>query len=346
MRARVGMGVVLAYGGTAWLHGLHAASAQQDWSSGTSALHFLRDGTLSLLLVVPAVLIVFAMIARLRPASRMISLARAMVAVVGVTTAVFLSGAIGHTLIFPSEHASADQAVASAVAPAAQAAPGASVALGAVPPPGAPGAPVAAATKPGFHPHQPSAAWLAKTGQANGSAKAAAGPHAAHNGAAKAPAAPAAAANPHAAHNGAASSAGTTGAAVAESATGGHMEATSGAALFEHGAIEAARVFPVLLPLALAGLVLGTRRSDDVTGGYAPTPARRARSVVASAPRRSRRVIAVAASGHTHRSRHRFGACPGQGLPGRGGEAPGTRERPRWLRARRVQHPRSPPVSY
>jgi hypothetical protein len=304
MRARVGMGVVLAYGGTAWLHGLHAASAQQAWSSGTSVLHFLRDGTLSLLLVVPAVLIVFAMIARLRPASRMISLARVAVAVVAVTTAVFMSGAIGHTLLFPSEHASAAHAVASAVAPAAQAAPGASDALGAVPPPGAPGAPVAAATKPGFHPHQPSAAWLAKTGQANGSAKAAADPHAAHNGAAQAPTA---AADPHAAHNGAAASAGTNDAAVAESATGGHMEATSGAALFEHGAIEAARVFPVLLLLTLAGLVLGMRRSDDVTGGYAPTPTQRARSVVASTParharpvvastpRRSRRVIAMAA---------------------------------------------------
>src|SRR5680860_307931 len=103
MRARVGMGVVLAYGGTAWLHGLHAASAQQDWSSGTSALHFLRDGTLSLLLVVPAVLIVFAMIARLRPASRMISLARAMVAVVGVTTAVFLSGATAEATAWSAE---------------------------------------------------------------------------------------------------------------------------------------------------------------------------------------------------------------------------------------------------
>jgi hypothetical protein len=62
--------------------------------------------------VLPAVLIVLAMTARLRPASRVTSVARATVAVVRVTTAVFVSGAIGHAVTLSPEHDPGAQAAA------------------------------------------------------------------------------------------------------------------------------------------------------------------------------------------------------------------------------------------
>ena len=52
------------------------------------------------------------MTARLRPATRVTSVARATVAVVGVTAVMFMSGAIGHALIFSSEHVPTAQAAA------------------------------------------------------------------------------------------------------------------------------------------------------------------------------------------------------------------------------------------
>ena len=287
IKARVGIGVLLAYGGSAWLHGLNAAGAVPQ-SLGTSLLNFLRDGTLALLLVVPAVLLALAITARLRPASRVTSVARATIAVVGATTAVFMAGAVGHAAIFSSEHAPTAPAAAS----------GAIVRVGANPLGGAPVAAVPTKTKPGYQPHKAGPAIPAVPVAAKPADPA--NPHAAHNGAA-APAAPAAAPKhaahsdkPHA-HPANASSAGTTGAATAVAATGGHEQATSVSGLVAHGALESARVFPVLLLLALSGLVLAIRRGGDVTGGNATAPVRRVRSVVKATPRRSRRVVTTAA---------------------------------------------------
>jgi manganese oxidase len=272
IKARVGIGVLLAYGGTAWLHVLNAASAAPE-ALGTSVLTLLRDGTLALALVLPAVLLVLAITARLRPASRVMSVARTTVAVVAVTTAVFIAGAVGHAAVFASEHvptaqgASTDDAI---------------IRVGANPIGIASGTKVPTAPKPGYQNHQGSTGMPILGAPPVGPAVPAmpgmsgmpgmpgmpAGMHDAAGAAAPA--------HNHAAHEG----------------TGdGHETVTSVAGLLGHGALESARVFPALLLLALLGLVLAIRRRDDEIVG------RRTRRVVKATPHHSRRVVATATGG-------------------------------------------------
>jgi manganese oxidase len=178
MRARVGIGVLLAYGGTAWLHVLNAAGATAEARTwGGSALSFLRDGTLSLLLVLSAVLFALAMTNRLRPATRVTSVPRATVAAVGVTAVMFMSGAIGHAVVLSSEHVPTAQVAAGDTASTV-------VRVGANPLGAAPVAKVPTGTKPGYQPHQASSPAMTASMGLTPTPADPTNPHAAHNGAA------------------------------------------------------------------------------------------------------------------------------------------------------------------
>jgi manganese oxidase len=170
MKMRIGLGMLLAYGGTAWLHGVNAATTSHDGRTGTSFLRFLRDGTLSLFLVLPAVLLVLALTARWGPASRVIAVVRTTAAVVGVTTAVFMTGAMGHAVVFASEHAPSAQVAAA----------GSIIRVGTNPIMAAPSSPAPTVPKPGFQVHKASPGWMANMTSDT------AGPHDTHSGVAAA----------------------------------------------------------------------------------------------------------------------------------------------------------------
>jgi hypothetical protein len=92
-------------------------------------------------------------------------------------------------------------------------------------------------------------------------------------------------------------------------------------------------VFPMLLILALLGLLVAVRRRDEDVVGHVPASGRRVRSIVAI---RSRRVVATASAGVTVRLKNELPTV----LPAHTGDLPVPPNVPSFPRSNRVSmHP-------